>query len=245
MLRVIFFLLLAVNAVLFGLGRGYFGNFHADVREPARLRNQLNANRITLLPAAPGGAPAGAEAAMAAVPTPAATVAPPAAVAPPKPAPKAPELFACTEVGNFVLADARRFEALIAPLELGDRQSRYNVPGQEITSYIVYIPPLGNKEAADKKASELKQLGVDSYFIMSDNTPMRWAISLGVFKLEAGAQNLLAALVKQGVHSAKVGPRYGSSKQLAFQFRALDRATRNRLDQIKAGFPTQEMRACK
>lgn len=241
MLRVVFFLLLAVNAALFALGRGYFGNFQADAHEPARLRKQLNANRITLLPAAPAGAPAGAEAAVAVAPT----TAPAPAIAPPKPAPKAPELFACTEVGNFLLADARRFEARIAPLELGDRQSRYNVPGQEISSYIVYIPSLGSKEAADKKAGELKQLGVDSYFVMSDNTPMRWAISLGVFKLEAGAQNLLAALVKQGVHSAKVGPRYGSSKQLAFQFRNLDRATRGRLDQIKAAFPAQEMRTCK
>ncbi|MDC8760615.1 SPOR domain-containing protein [Janthinobacterium fluminis] len=219
MLKLLFWLLLAVNAALFALGQGYLGYFQADAHEPQRLKNQLNSEKLRLISAAD------------------------AARAVPAPAP--PELFACTEVGNFLMADARRFEAAVDVLALGERQSRRNVAGQEISSYIVYIPPQGSKEGADKKAGELKQLGVSNYFIMSDNTPMRWAISLGVFKLEAGAQNLLASLNKQGVHSARVAPRYSGSKQLAFQFRDLDRAGKTRLAQIAAGFPEQEMHSCK
>jgi hypothetical protein len=230
--KFVFWLLLAVNAGLFALGRGYLGSFHADAHEPERLGRQLNTDKISLVSAAAATAAAGAGAAAS------------VAVAA-KPAPKPPEVFVCTEVGNFAPADARRFESALEALELGDRQSRRNVPGQDISSYIVYIPPQPNKEAADKKANELKQLGVSNYFIMSDSTPMRWAISLGVFKQETGAQTLLASLVKQGVHSARVGPRYSNSKLQAFQFRDLDRATRNRLEQIRAKFPEQEMRSCR
>ncbi|HAT32064.1 MAG TPA: hypothetical protein DCW29_14765 [Janthinobacterium sp.] len=240
MLKFTFWLLLAVNVALFALGRGYLDGVGAESREPARVKNQLHAERISLISSASALAPP------APIPPPIPAPAPapiPVAVAE-KPAPK-PQVFACTEVGNFAQADARRFESELAPLALGARQSRHSVPGQEVSSYIVFIPPQSSKEAADKKAAELKELGVENYFIMSDNSPMHWAISLGVFKLETGAQNLLAALVKQGVRSARISARYANGKQLTFQFRDLDGATRARLSQIKADFPAQEMHACK
>ncbi|HEV7817116.1 MAG TPA: SPOR domain-containing protein [Janthinobacterium sp.] len=227
MLKLTFWCLFAVNVVLFALGKGYLGSLGGDAREPGRLKNQLNADKISLISPARASAEAADSAAAAG-----------AAAAPRR-------LIACTEIGNFVLADARRFEARVADLELGDRQARHNAPGQEISSYIVHIPPQGSKEGADKKTAELKQLGVTNYFVISDNTALRWAISLGVFKTEAAAQTLLASLLKQGVHSARVSPRYAPSKQFAYQFRDLDGPTKSRLDQIKADFPEQDMHGCK
>ncbi len=230
MLKFVFWLLAGVNLLVFAIGQGYLGSFRSETREPARLKNQLQATKLTLLTpeqaTAPAAPPASEEAAA------------PAAAAP------APS-YACTEVGNFVLADGRRFEAQVAALDLGDRQSRRNVAGQDISSYMVYIPPQGSKEGADRKAGELKQLGVTNYFIMNESSPMRWGISLGVFKSESGAQTQLASLNKQGVHSARIAPRYSASKQLAYQFRDLDAATRARLEKIKAQFPEQELRSCK
>lgn len=227
MLKFIFWSLLAVNAALFAYGRGYLGNFSGNEREPERMLNQLNADKLSII---------SAEKASRAVE---ATL---AAMAEPKPA--AP-VQACVEIASFVLADARRFEAQLEPLNLGDRQSRHNMPGTEISSYIVYIPPQGSKEAADKKAAELRGLGVSSYFIMSDNTPLRWAISLGVFKTESAAQNQLAALMKQGVRTARVAPRLSGSKQLGFQFRDVDAELKAKLEKIRAGFPNAEIRNCK
>lgn len=227
MLKLLFFLLLAANAALFAYGEGYLGHFSGSEREPARLRHQQNADKLTQLSAAQAQAKV-------------------AAAAPPPPvANDEPQTIACLEIGNFLLADARRFEAQIAALDLGDRQARRNLPGQEISSYIVYIPPQGSKEGADKKAGELRALGVSNYFVISDSTPLRWAISLGVFKTETAAQNLLAALNKQGVHSARVAPRMSASKQMAFQFRDISRETKGRLLQIAEKFPAQESRACK
>ena len=240
MLKFVFWLLAAINLLVLAIGQGYLGSFRTETREPARLKNQLHAEKITLLTPAQATAPA-------AVATPAAAPAP-AAPAPAAPAPAsaaAPQLFACTEVGNFVLADARKFEAQLEPLALGERQSRRNVAGQDISSYMVFIPPQGSKENADRKAGELKQLGVTNYFIMGEGSPQRWGISLGVFKSETSAQTHLASLNKQGVHSARVAPRYSSSKQLAYQFRDLDAATRARLAAITAQFEEQELRSCK
>ena len=232
MLKFVFWLLAGVNLLVLAIGQGYLGSFRTETREPARLKNQLQAGKFTLLTQEQATAPA----------------APPAAEEAEKPVaavPAPPTTYACTEVGNFLLADGRRFEAQVAALDLGDRQSRRNVAGQEVSSYMVYIPPQGSKEGAERKAGELKQLGVTNYFIMGDGSPMRWGISLGVFKSESGAQSQLASLNKQGVHSARIGPRYSSSKQLAYQFRDLDAATRARLEKIKAQFPEQELRNCK
>ncbi|PJJ21167.1 Sporulation related domain-containing protein [Janthinobacterium sp. OK676] len=232
MLKFVFWLLAGVNLLVLAIGQGYLGSFRTETREPARLKNQLQAGKLTLLTQEQATAPA----------------APPAADQAAKPAaaaPAAPTSYACTEVGNFLLADGRRFEAQVAALDLGDRQSRRNVAGQDISSYMVYIPPQGSKEGADRKAGELKQLGVTNYFIMNESSPLRWGISLGVFKSETSAQNQLASLNKQGVHSARVAPRYSASKQFAYQFRDLDAATRARLEKIKAQFPEQELRSCK
>jgi len=220
-LKLIFWLLLAVNGVLYAYGQGYLGHFSGNEREPARLKNQQNADKLVLVP------PARASAAMAA------------------PEEKKAETVACYEVGNFVLTDARRFEAAVAPLELGDRQARRNMPGTEISSYIVHIPSPGSKEAADKKTAELRALGVTNYFVMSDNPAMRWAVSLGVFKTEAAAQTQLAMLQKQGVHSARVAPRMSGSKLLAFQFRDISGEVKAQLEDKLKAFPNQEGRSCK
>ena len=229
MLKFVFWLLAGVNLLVLAIGQGYLGSFRSETREPARLKNQLQAGKLTLLTQEQATAPAVATA--------------PAPVAAETPAP--PPSYACTEVGNFLLADGRRFEAQVAALSLGDRQSRRNVAGQDISSYMVYIPPQGSKEGADRKAGELKQLGVTNYFIMNENSPLRWGISLGVFKSETSAQSQLASLNKQGVHSARVAPRYSASKQFAYQFRDLDAATRTRLAEITKQFEEQELRSCK
>ena len=228
MLKFIFWSLLAVNATLFAYGQGYLGHFSGNEREPARLRNQLNANQLTIVSAERAGhAPAGDAANVAAD------------------GKATPQPLACVEIGSFVIADARRFEARLAALNLGDRQSRRNLPGTEISSYIVNIPPMGSKEAADKKAAELRGMGVTNYFVMSDNSPMRWAISLGVFKTETAAQNQLAALVKQGVRTARVTPRMSGSKLLAFQFRDVDAELQTNLEKIRADFPNTQTHSCR
>jgi hypothetical protein len=219
-LKFIFWSLLAANGVLLAYSQGVLGNFKGNEHEPARMKNQLNTDKLQLVPAAR---------AVAAV-----AVAAPAAA-----------LTACFEVGNFGQAEARRFEARVAPLDLGERQARVSVASTDVTSHIVYIPPQGSKEAAERKAGELKDLGVTNYFIMSDSSAMKWGISLGVFKSEAAAESLLASLAKQGVHSARVAPRGSPATKAAFQFRAIDAATKSKLDDIAGSFPALETRACK
>ena len=155
----------------------------------------------------------------------------------------AQEPIACLEIGDFSVAEAKRFETGLAPLALGDRQTRRNVP--EIASYIVYIPPLPSKEAADKKASELRDLKVNDFFIINDpNSPLRWSIALGTFKTKLAASSHLEILSKQGVRSAALGTRNSSVGKVAYQLRGITPELKAKIDDLTKGLANQQQKAC-
>ncbi len=235
MLKFVFWALLALNAVLFAYGRGYLGTPAGSEREPARLKNQLATERIALL--------GEAEAKALADSVKPAAEAPAAPAAPTEPAPAAP-LLACVQAGPFAAGDVRRFESRIARLELGERQSRISVPFQEVSSYMVYLPPAGGKEGADKRSAELKERGVDNFFVMQGESAMKYAISLGVFKTEAAAQIQAATLGRQGVRGVRILPRGPQGTRTAYQFRNIDAGTRTRIAGIADGFSGAQLRDC-
>ncbi len=230
MLKLIFTALLCANAALLAYSQGWLGATALGVREPERIARQANTDKLQLLSAA-------------------AATAAPAVATPPAPSENpAPAVAAvtatCTEIGNFGTPEARRFDDLIAPLALGDKLAKTTVNTQEITSHMVMIPPQGSKEAADKKAAELKEKGVTNYFIMNDS-PAKWGISLGVFKSETAAKTLLAALNKQGVTGARIAGRSTQVARQAYRFTDIDTATRDKLKAMAAKFDDVDLRACK
>lgn len=151
------------------------------------------------------------------------------------------ELLACTEIGNFSEADAGRAESRLAALAPGARLSRRVI--REAGSHMVYIPPQGTRENADRKVEQLRSLGVTDFYVIQDQSDMRWGISLGIFSSPEAAQKRLAQLKQQGVRSARIGARNTVGK-VAFQLRALDAAGREKLEKIKADFPQQQQRNC-
>lgn len=231
-MKFIFWILLAVNVLLLAYGQGLLGNFKGGEREPTRLVNQLERNRLVVINADQASRAA-----------PAVDNAPPPPA--PTPAPAAPTVLACVEIGGVKEADAARVDALLAPLKLGARQVREGGAAPEVTSHMVYIPSPGSKVAAEQRTAELRELGVTNYFIMSDSATMRYAISLGVFKSEAAAQTLLAALQRQGVKDARVAPRTNQVTKVTWRLRALDPQTRAKVDAIINRLPAHTLRSCK
>lgn len=242
MLKFVFWALLAANAALLAYGQGVLGQPGSGEREPARLKNQLAPERLTQLTAVEAKrALDAAEAEEAAEPQAAATEAP---AAPTAPVAVAPELVACVQAGPFSAADARRFESRIANLDLAARQTRIEAPFQEVTSRLVYLPPNGGREGAQRRAAELKERGVENFYIMQGDSPLRWAISLGVFKTDSAAQKLVAQLQRQGVRGMQVLPRGPQVQRAAFQYRAIDPATRARLASLSAAYPGASLGDC-
>jgi hypothetical protein len=245
-LRFAFWSLLFLNAALFAYAQSYLGTSKGSEEERARIKPQLDPGKLVLLTnaqadaakaaPAPSSAPAGAPAQAAAQAS--APAAPAAAAA-------AARALACIDVGTFSAGEAKRFESRLAALELGDRQSRQAVQAQDVTSYLVNIPPQPSKDAADRKAAELRGLGVTNFFIMSGESPMKWAISLGVFKTESGAQTLLAQLNKQGVHSARITPRGPAVTRYAYRFRDIEDDARERIVSVADAVSSAEVKNCR
>jgi len=242
--KFVFWALLAANALLFAYGRGLLGSADGELREPARLSKQLAADKLVLL----SGEQAQALAAAAKIEDSAAEddaeveEAPAPAPAPPAPATPA---YACLETEAFAPPDARRFETRLARLELGARQMRLAVPYQEVTSHLVYLPPNGGKEGAERRVAELRERGISDYFIMQGDSPMRWAVSLGAFRTEASARTLAAELAKKGVQGVRVLPRGPQSNRFAYRFRDIDGPTRARILEAGRGMEATILHICR
>jgi hypothetical protein len=236
--------LLCANALLFAYGRGLLGSFEGEIREPARLRNQLAAGKLVLLSGAQAQAIAEAAAPVVEAPEPIASdaAAPaPAAAVPAPPSPGVP----CVETDAFAAGDARRFETRLARLDLGARQTRLTVPFQEVTSHLVYLPPANGKEGADRRTAELRERGVTNSFVMQGDSPLRWAISLGVFKTETAARTEAARLTRLGVANVRVLPRGPQSQRFAYRFRDIDAEIRAGIVEAGRGMPAAVLHLCR
>jgi hypothetical protein len=272
-LKMFFWLLLIGNVVVFGLQRGYFGATASERHEPQRLTQQLRPEALAILPpnseklvpaaraanpdavaaaAAAAAATAGAPAAPAAAPELAAAT-PPTTPAAPAAKPEPPqqqagakvETVACTEVGNFTAPDAKRFSAQLASLNLGNKIQLKTL--QDVTSNMVYIAPQDGKDGAERRLAELKRLGIKDFYVIPDTFPnpaLRWGISLGIFKTEDAAKAYVGQLIGQGLRSARIIARRSGAGKQAFQLRDMTPANRSALENIKRGFPEQEIRSC-
>jgi hypothetical protein len=159
----------------------------------------------------------------------------------PKPAPEPPPA-ACLEWGSFAQGDAALAEQALAPLALGARLGQRR--SEEASGWWVFMAPQGSREAAQKKAAELKALGVSDYFIVQEAGRWRWAISLGVFSSQDAAKSRLEALRVRNVRTAQVGERESAAGRIWFQVRGAEAPLAARLKELARAFPGTELRQC-
>lgn len=148
----------------------------------------------------------------------------------------------CLEWGAFSLAERARAEKALEPLALGERLEQRR--SEELAGWWVYIPPQGSRQAALRKAAELKALGVQDYFIIGDEGDERWALSLGIFRTVEAAQSRLAGLQARGVRSAAMGARDTVVPKIWLQVKSADPALQARLAGIAKQIEGSELRPC-
>lgn len=234
-LRLLLILLLALNLLAFAAIRGWLGSADHE-GEPERISNQLNPERIRLLrelpppaahasPAATAASPA-ADEAVAQAPTvaqvpdapdgasadggqaPSPGDAPPAPRAPAGPpsapaAAAAPATAQCFAWGGLSEAEAAQLLAALRREGVEGRRGAHDIP----VSWWVRIAPEGGLEGAQERSRALRALGIGDSYIVQDDGPSKHAISLGLFKTEAGAQRMVEDLRARGLLDAGVEPR--------------------------------------
>ena len=120
---------------------------------------------------------------------------------------------ACREWGGFASADLARARQALQALAPGVPPSESLV--EETAAWWVFIPPSGGRDIAQKKAAELKALGISDYFVVQEEGPARWAISLGIFRSEELARARLEALREKRVRTAQLGTRDTKDARIA------------------------------
>lgn len=259
-MRNLFWILLLANVILFAvMQRGGFGwGEQAEQPQP-----ELNGDMIRLLPATQASPARPLPASPAQVPAPVATpvsapvpvrapvpaVVPPAKVHTPSPSPLSlnmaasegtdPSKLICLEWGDFSGSDLARATAALSGLQLAGKISKRQI--ERDIGYWVYIPPLKDKAAVNRKIGELKKLGVKEYFVVQISGQWMNAISLGVFKTRDAAQNFLHDLHTKGVHSAKVGERASKLKATIFILNKVDAGTEAKLKAMQKDFAGSEL----
>ena len=145
----------------------------------------------------------------------------------------------CAEWGPMSDVDKARALSSLEPLDLSRLMTQKRV--EVITNYWVYLPPVANRGAAEKRLAELKGQNVKDTAIM-DTGPQRNAISLGVFHTETAAKARLDALEAQGIKNAKVGTRAQSVLQTALVVRDPPAPAMARLKELQSSFPGTELK---
>ena len=105
----------------------------------------------------------------------------------------------CYRIGPF--ADSTQVDKASAILkEIPLAYERRTEEQTVVTGYRVYLPPLPTREAAEKKRRELGRLGFKDSSVMQD-AGMENALSLGLFTVEANAQNHAQALAAKRINA--------------------------------------------
>lgn len=145
---------------------------------------------------------------------------------------------ACLEWGSFSPDDVARAGSALARLEVADKVSQRDSGAD---SYWVYVPPSKTRAEAEKKAGEIKALGIKDLYVIQDNNPSRFAISLGAFRSEDAANTFLAQMRQKGVRSAVAGPRGATSS--VFVIRDPGDAIAAKIAEMKSEFPNATLKA--
>jgi hypothetical protein len=148
----------------------------------------------------------------------------------------------CLEWGAFAGNDAARAGQALDALGLGAMLTQRQQ--EDVAGFWVYIPPAASRPAAMQKASELKRLGVDDYFVVSDDPKWRNAISLGLFKTEEAAKARLEGVRAKGVKNGVIAARETQRSKTYFQVREASPTLAAKLNELKQGFAGTEVREC-
>ena len=252
MLRWAFWALLLANLVYFAGTQGHLGALGwtpADPREPQRLTQQIEPERLRLLngprgsePPVPVREPATAPAvqpppvASAAVPLPTETAPPPASGDT-----REEGARACWQAGGFTDAQAELLRAELRLLGLPDTEWQI-IEGRNPGRWIVYMGRYDNAEQVERKKAELRGLGVQFRDISAPG--LAPGLALGTYSTEDAARQALQKTERDGVRTAKVAQERAESVSFTLRLPAITDGQRAAVDGLREAMAGKTLRSC-
>jgi len=147
----------------------------------------------------------------------------------------------CLEWGDFSGADLKLATAKLSEMKLGKKLDKRQI--DQVIRYWVYMPPQKDKAGVERKISQLKDRGVNEYFVIQEAGSWRNAISLGVFKTQEAAEKFLKHLRTKDVRTARVGARAGKQKAITFIFNDVGSEVVDSLASLNKDFSGGELKS--
>jgi hypothetical protein len=145
-----------------------------------------------------------------------------------------PASTTCYTWGNFTQTNLPAAQVVLARLGLQSEIKQEQVATED-RRFWVYYPPLKSAELAEKKAAEIRALGVQELYIVQDSQ-WRNAISFGLFQDEQLASSLLNELQGKGVRNATKALRSAGKSQSSLLIKAVSLEAASELQKIKPEF---------
>lgn len=210
MLKFTFIVLILANLVIGCFT--FIGFGENELHEPERLTNQLNAEKLVLLPA--NYVHASTETTLVDSPVVDKPKTEQALVASPPEAPSRDnvgkddalpykKLFCIqtTELPKHTASALRTFVN-----NEGLRNGSIELHKTVVQNYITFIPAKQGKLGAAITVKGLQQAGVSDYYVLKENSDFPWAVSLGVFSTEIAANAQRNAVQNKGISNVLVRP---------------------------------------
>ena len=154
-------------------------------------------------------------------------------------APVVQEPISCYKWGNFTKTNLPAAQVVLVRLGLQSVISQ-EAGAREDRRFWVYYPPLKSAALAQKKADEIRTMGVDELFIVQDSQ-WRNAISFGLFQEEQLATALLNDLLAKGVKGATKALRSPGKSLSSLYVKAVSSDAALELQKIKPEFVGTEL----
>lgn len=151
-----------------------------------------------------------------------------------------PEIKAtCFEWGTFSDNNLASAQKVLTRMSLPTTAKQQEAEGPK--RYWVYRPPLKTAADAQKKAAELKALGVEDLFVVQEE---KWknAISFGIFEDEQLATKLMQELQAKGVKNIEKTVRSNGKGHHTLVLGKLEEKDVAELNKLKPNFPAAELK---
>lgn len=238
-------LLVVANLFAYALFQGWLSPWIRGDREPQRLVEQRNPDRLRVVPlerlgppqptrspTAPNGASSRpAPTPLSAPPAPsnaapgAASLLAPAVSSEPTLAEATPPAAASRAAGAcvaFAALDEQRATRLAEAL--GSAGARIeSTRAEQAASYLVYVPPAATPADAQRRLAALRRAGQADVYLMQEG-PQRLGIAVGLFRSEEMARALIARLESAGETGLRIAPRGTVTPRVRLQARWPDAA---------------------
>ena len=139
--------------------------------------------------------------------------------------------LACAEWGPLSDTDRVRATKLLEPLLLGRTLLSRRV--DVLAEHWVYIPPKTSRAGADRALADLKKLNITGVNILLEPGEWNFAISLGVFRTKAEADERLAEIRTKGLKTATYRQREQTLTMTALVLREPPQSTVSKLEELR------------